>query len=340
MVVSILLVAISLFESQNLNREVMNVWLCPLHQDEQATLLMKCPVCDTEMVERALVSSYSCPMHLNIDEVNEGKCPICRMGLVSTVRELQWFCPDSPQLVSSVPKMCTDGTPMEVRSLPMAHGDHNPKHGGILFMAPDGYHHLEGTLSADGEFRLYLYNDFTQPLKTTRFMARIDSFALESSTQENYLVSGTNLTSEYPVEIVLYVHFPEAHGTEARFDFVFTETMVMGGLAEDNLILPEFRIPETADGIFEEIMERDARIRYLIANGVWPDLYIPALEAKDLVLALVEKENARLAHPGKKMVRAAWLLDVYGDMGNRVEVEKAYQLFNQSIRELKAAREN
>ena len=40
------------------------------------------------------------------------------------------------------------------------------------------------------------------------------------------------------------------------------------------------------------------------------------------------------------MVRAAWLLDVYGDMGNRIEVEKAYQLFNQSIMELKAAREN
>ena len=71
---------------------------------------------------------------------------------------------------------------------------------------------------------------------------------------------------------------------------------------------------------------------------MWPDLYIPALEAKDLVLALHEKEGARVSAPAKKLVRAAWLLDVYGDMGNRLEVEEAYRLFEQSIQELGAAR--
>ena len=74
------------------------------------------------------------------------------------------------------------------------------------------------------------------------------------------------------------------------------------------------------------------------ARGVWPDLYIPALEAKDLVLALHEKEGGRVSAPAKRLVRAAWLLDVYGDMGNRLEVEKAYRLFERSIRELEAAR--
>jgi hypothetical protein len=87
-------------------------------------------------------------------------------------------------------------------------------------------------------------------------------------------------------------------------------------------------------------MERDARLRELIANGTWPDLYIPALEAKDLVLALAEKEPERVALPAKKLVRAAWLLDTYGDLGNREQVESAYRLFEEAIRELEDVHAN
>lgn len=108
--------------------------------------------------------------------------------------------------------------------------------------------------------------------------------------------------------------------------------------ADDVLVLPEFRVPETADGIYAAIKDRDDRIKELIDNGVWPDLYIPALEAKDLVLALIDKEPDVVGVPAKKLVRAAWLLDVYGDMGNRVEIERAYGLFAESILELEVAR--
>ena len=58
---------------------------------------------------------------------------------------------------------------MQIKPIQGAHGDHDPKHGGVLFMAPNGWHHLEGVVTPDGEFRVYLYNDFTLPISATPF---------------------------------------------------------------------------------------------------------------------------------------------------------------------------
>ncbi len=322
--------------------ETFEVWLCPVHRDEQSVRPGTCPVGGRDLVKRILVSSYSCPMHQHIDEDHEGKCPICNMNLAPMTRELQWFCPDNPEILNAEPGQCPDGSSMHIRSIPMAHGDHNPKHGGVLFMAPNGYNHLEGTLDEEGTFRLYLYNDFTKPIDATPFEVRIDDIPMKPVSGGEYLSAAVGAPTSYPAEHVVHVSFPGAEKDESRFDFIFAESMVTGvGAAETNtLILPEFRIPETADEIVEAIMHRDARLKELIANGVWPDLYIPALEAKDLMLALNAREGDKVSVAAKKLIRAAWLLDVYGDMGNRVEVESAYQLFEDSIQELEAARAN
>jgi predicted RNA-binding Zn-ribbon protein involved in translation (DUF1610 family) len=328
-VASLLIALFVLAPAQEIERESYGVYLCPIHRDEQATGPRACTVCGRDLAHRILAPSFSCPMHQSVDEESAGSCPICGMSLVPTTRELQWFCPGPPEILASEPGTCPDGAPMEMRSLPMAHGDHNPKHGGILFMAPNGYHHIEGTLEEDGTFRLYLYDDFTKPIDPKGFDARIEGAALVDGG--GFLQASLPTPLPTPAEVVLHVRFPGSDGNEARFDFIFATE------SAPSLALPEFRIPETEEEIRAAIHERNERVLELIRRGSWPDLYIPALEAKDLVLALSAKAGPRVALPAKKLVRAAWLLDFHGDAGNRLEVETAYRLFEESIRELEEA---
>lgn len=106
----------------------------------------------------------------------------------------------------------------------MAHGDHNERHGGVLFMTPDGYYHLEGVLSPEGEFRLYFYDDFTEPIDANGFPARIGSQHLAPTEDNAYLTASLDPPEAYPAEVVLHVRFPRTQ-EESRFDFLFVGSL-------------------------------------------------------------------------------------------------------------------
>ncbi len=104
------------------------------------------------------------------------------------------------------------------------------------------------------------------------------------------------------------------------------------------LIVP---IPDRPDDIAIEIGLRDLRIQRLIRRGEFTEVYVPALEAKDLALALGEhvarlpedrRQPMRLAI--RRVVRTSWLLDKYGDLGNRPRVDRTYRLFSSATAEI------
>ena len=91
---------------------------------------------------------------------------------------------------------------------------HVAPHGGMLFMAPNGWHHLEGVLVTGSEFRLYLYNNFTKPIRADRFADGSSAEVVQVDQERNEIgqpvkvplmaaIHGTYLKATIPEEMRL-----------------------------------------------------------------------------------------------------------------------------------------
>ena len=110
-----------------------------------------------------------------------------------------------------------------------------------------------------------------------------------------------------------------------------------------NAALINVAIPGTLDEIVAEIGVRDRRIRELVDAGRFVDIWLPAFEAKDLALALnsygpgMPTYKRRSLDPViKQLLHAAWMLDSFGDLGNRDQVTAAYARFTSAVTALDA----
>ncbi|MBI4617962.1 MAG: hypothetical protein HY720_30420 [Planctomycetes bacterium] len=159
---------------------------------------------DPQAFEKVLM----CPMRCEKDKVyrEPGKCPVCAMDLQP---------------------------PMH------AHADHNPKHGGQFFMAPNNWHHLEGVLPSRTEFRLYMFNDFTEPISAAPFaegavaeIVRLDQEgnaigepierSLRAAEDGKYLTVEVPEEMQLPVDVTVRVLF-EGKERPDVFNFTFCE---------------------------------------------------------------------------------------------------------------------
>ena len=311
----------------NLIFTAQRVWMCPLHPETHEDGPGSCEVWRRPREQKTVAYRWACPMHSHVGVPEGGVCPVCGMDPIVTTVELFWRCEAHPEESGSEPGKCpVDGKDLTLASRVLAHGDHNPRHGGIFFMAPDRHHHLEGTLSRQSLFRLYLYDNYTEPLPPDAARARVGDRSLApGSDGESPEVRVADLGQ--PAEIVAHVDFGDG---EERFDFIFTTDSVPPQL-------PVLEIPQTSGEMLAAIVERDTRIRALMRLGAWTQLYVPALQAKQLAMAFDAATGGELALHVKRLVRGAWLLDVYGDLGSRPGIEEAYTLFAEGVAGLRSA---
>jgi hypothetical protein len=100
-------------------------------------------------------------------------------------------------------------------------------------------------------------------------------------------------------------------------------------------------IPATLDEIVVQLRVRRQQLREVIDSGDFAAVYIPAFQAKDLAVAM-EAHSAQLPtykrkilEPAiKRLLRAAWLLDAFGDLGNREQITGAYVDFAAAVSDI------
>ncbi len=327
-----------------------------MHPDVLEDKRGACDICGMDLEPVRLVTMYTCPVHAVVEQAKPGKCRICARELVQMTAALTFTCPANREINQIERGKCADGSAMVPRYTQRAHGDHNPKHGGIFFMAPDNWHHVEGTYPAPGRFRVYVYDDYSRPLKsgearqvrgrvvtkevfdpktgTTRELAAAPLLLARNGTFFEAKIDQLAL----PAKLTAKISF-RSGDKESRFDFTFsTHSKDLPGRVPAQMTQNGPSAPPASITPLGDLKARQAEVESLVNGGNLAGIYLPALQAKDIALQIQAQNSGvrgidqdALEANVKQIVLAAYQLDTYGDLGDGQKVQEAFAAFNSAI---------
>lgn len=337
------------------------VYVCPMHSDQVAHEDGECPLCKMGLEPMRLDTAYTCPVHSVVSERHPGKCPICARPLGEVTVSVSWRCAGSESPLIE-PQTCRDGAPAVRVQKSLAHGNHNPQYGGQFFMAADYWHHIEGVYPSPGVFRLYLYDDYTKPLARARVEAvrarlvtqeetdprtfvtkEVASVPLALSADGHYLEASTE-TVPLPANLVVQATLT-ADGQEQRFDFTFADYSVAAAPETmDGATRLAMDVPDDPHGVLTMLVERRDLLAETVARGGLSEVWVPALQAKELALALElharefpAERRAEVESATREIVLSAFRLDASGDRGERDQVAAAAAALADAVSTLESA---
>jgi hypothetical protein len=103
-------------------------------------------------------------------------------------------------------------------------------------------------------------------------------------------------------------------------------------------------VPETVPEMLAQLQAHNNQIKTFIDRGAYASVYVPAFQAKDVALALDAKKSElppdrqKIVGPAvNQLVRTAYLLDAFGDLGNKQQISDAYTQFAAAVQEIQSA---
>ena len=322
-------------------------WICPIHTTEMSEKPGTCRICGRPLVQGRVAITWTCAAQPGIDRLEPGTCPDG-----TPTRERRTLRPHgnhNPQHGGQF-FMAADNWHHVEGAYPRA---------GVfrLYVYDDYARSLSPADLKKVAARVVTSERYDAK---TRTATDVTAFPLRPSRDNTYLearITGVALPAAMTAKVKIKPDSPEY-----RFDFTFAAiTKDLAPAARAVSTAPSNRstarasqsaarvdaavttalsgpvatpIPETIPEILALIKTRDDEIRELIKQGNFAAVWVPAFQAKDLAIALephighLQPAARDAAEPAlQRLVRFAWLLDSFGDLGNRQQVEDAYAAF-------------
>jgi hypothetical protein len=327
-----------------------SVWSCPLHAAIVRDAKGSCPICRRELIQMTMALTWTCRNRPDVDVIEPGRC--ADGSAMIPKRTLRPHGNHNPQHGGQF-FMAPDNTHHLEGALPSLrlfrlylYDDYARPLPAARLKVIQGRVEIGGrsiplVVSTAGSYLQGRINPATLPAKlTAKVRIKPDAqeyrfdFAFTEVTKDPTSVPATVTTTPTPTPAPRRVAAP----TPAPSRPAVTEDASV----DPALILVP--IPETVPEILSQLRVRDGQVRELIDRGNLAAVFVPAFQARDLALALEgrvsEVPAARrdaAASAIRELVRAAWLLDAFGDVGNAEQVKAAYAPFHDAATRLGTA---
>ena len=103
-------------------------------------------------------------------------------------------------------------------------------------------------------------------------------------------------------------------------------------------------LPKVSSELLRLLALCSTEVDTLIKDGQFGFVYQPTMLSKDIAIALEDttaelpnRQRAQASNAIRRVVLAAWMLDLYGDLGNREKLSESYNTFAAAIADIKTA---
>ena len=111
--------------------------------------------------------------------------------------------------------------------------------------------------------------------------------------------------------------------------------------------LDESVLPKTIPALVTELRKRVGDVDSLVKQGSLAEVWLPAMATKTVALVLGDRagdlpaaRQADVASAVSRVVSSTWLIDGYGDLGNRAKIVEAYDQLASAVGDLEGAYAN